>query len=347
MKDSFHPGASLLSKVFLLTRPFGNGKLAFVFLLSLLQGLFLGVGVSSIFPFLAVAADPAGIRESRIGLEFLGLVPEMSDQHLLLLAGAVSLTALLLSNAMSFLADYARARYASSYGHWLQVRLLREILRQPWPYFLQRNASVLAKKVGSDAAQFVSGVVIPLLDFAARAFTVIFLLALLVAMQPAIALTVGAVLCVFYLLVFRLLAEVRRRVSAGLLESGREGSKVLYDILCGVKVLKMHRSENAFLENFAEPSARSARLLTLSPLLAGGPRYVLEPVVFGCLILAVLIFSRGGQDLVAMLPTLGVVALAVYRLIPAMQLLYSNATTVHTNRHSVSEVYEEFVASNL
>jgi hypothetical protein len=46
---------------------------------SLLQGLFSVLGVTSIFPFLALAADPSRLRNSNYGQKFLEWLPPMDD----------------------------------------------------------------------------------------------------------------------------------------------------------------------------------------------------------------------------------------------------------------------------
>src|SRR4029453_2062365 len=105
-------------------RPYGRKKLAFVFFLSLAQGLFQVVGVTSIFPFLAIAADRDRIRHPHYGLHCLALLPPMSNRELLITAGIVAIVGLLLSNAVNLLAEYARPRYANTFGHWLRAGLL-------------------------------------------------------------------------------------------------------------------------------------------------------------------------------------------------------------------------------
>src|SRR5205823_13767014 len=115
--------------------------LALVFFLSLAQGIFQVVGVTSIFPFLAIAADPDRIRRSQFGLRFLALLPPMSNRELLITAGVIAIVGLLLSNAINLLAEYARTRYANSFAHWLRVRLLRRMAAQPYGYFLQDRKS--------------------------------------------------------------------------------------------------------------------------------------------------------------------------------------------------------------
>src|SRR4030095_11925376 len=112
MRRFLHNASDLIRRVLFLARPYGRKKLVLVFFLSLLQGIFQVIGVTSIFPFLALASDPERIRHSQFGLRFLALLPAMGNRELLILAGIIAIAALLLSNAANLLAGYTRTRYA-------------------------------------------------------------------------------------------------------------------------------------------------------------------------------------------------------------------------------------------
>jgi len=215
----FHTTVDLIRRVLFLARPYGRKKLALVFSLSLAQGIFQVIGVTSIFPFLAIAAYPERIRNSQFGRRFLELLPPMDNRQLLLTAGIIAIAALLLSNAVNLMAEYARTRYAYSFGHWLRVRLLRRIVSQPYGYFLQRNSSELLKKVIGDVSNYVSGVLLPLLDSVARALTAALLLATLFLVHPLIALAAAGGFGAFYLIVFRLLTRKRNEINEALKNS--------------------------------------------------------------------------------------------------------------------------------
>jgi ABC-type multidrug transport system fused ATPase/permease subunit len=60
---------------------------------------------------------------------------------------------------------------------------------------------------------------------------------------------------------------------------------------------------------------------------------------------AVLVLAAKGRDFSDILPNLSVMALAGYKLLPSLQLLYSQLTQVSSMRHAVDEVYDEFVAA--
>ncbi len=133
-----HNVSNLIRRVLFLARPYGRAKLAGVFSLALAQAVFQVIGATSIFPFLAIAADPERIRRSHFGTVFLSLFPPMGNLQLLIITGVIAIVGVLFSNAINLLAEYARTRYAQNFAHWLRVRLLRRMASQPYTYFLQR-----------------------------------------------------------------------------------------------------------------------------------------------------------------------------------------------------------------
>ena len=345
MPRFIHNVSELIRRVLFLSRPYGRLKLAIVFSLSLAQALFQVIGVTSIFPFLAIAADPDRIRRSHFGIRFLGLFPPMDNRQLLLVAGTVAVAGLLASNAVNLLAEYARTRYSQSFGHWLRVRLLRQIASQPYIYFLQRNTGELLKKILGDVTNYTTGVLLPLLDTVARLLTAALLLITLFFVQPVIALSAAIVLGGFYVIIFRLLSRKRREVDENLRISIAGFFREAHQMLGGIKPVKVHRAEEHFLARFAGHSAIVARMGARVPIFGNSARYLVEPIAFGGLVVAVLLLAAKGRDFSDILPNLSVMALAGYKLLPSLQLLYSQLTQVSSMRHAVDEVYDEFVAA--
>jgi len=337
--------SDLIRRVLFLARPYGRKKLALVFFLSLAQGIFQVIGVTSIFPFLAIASDPERIRHSQFGLRFLALLPPMGNRELLITAGIIAIVGLLLANAVNLLAEYARTRYTNSFAHWLRVRLLRRMASQPYSYFLQRNSSDLLKKVLGDVATYTGGVLLPLLDSIARVLTSVLLLATLFLVQPVIAISAALGFGAFYLIIFRLLARKRWETSEGLRTSFAGLFREAQQMLGGIKPIKVLRAEEHFLSRFAGHSAVAAQMSARLSIIANSTRYLVEPLAFGGLCLAVVMLAVQGRDFSDILPNLGVMAVAGYRLVPSLQLLYSQVTQVTSMRYSLDEVFEEFAAA--
>ncbi len=335
----------LIRKVYTLATPYGRKKLLVVTGFSFAQGVFQVLGVTSIFPFLALAADPTRLRNSQVGTKFLEFFPPMDDGRLLLVAGVFAIVMLFLANGVNLAAEFVRTRYAHQFGHWLRVRLLRKIASRPYTDFLQENSGVLVKKIVGDVMNYTGGVLLPLLDSLARLATIVLLVATLFLVHPQIAIYASLGLGLFYLAVFRGLVRYRNLISEGLKDAFRGTYVEVQQMLGGIKPVKVHRAEEAFISRFSVHSARNARLQAWSSILSNGPRYLIEPLAFGGLVVVILLYAARGENLITILPNLGVMALAGYRLLPAVQLLYGQITSLTTQRHSLEEVFDEFLAA--
>src|SRR2546430_6333781 len=116
-------------------------------------------------------------------------------------------------------------------------------------------------------------------------------------------------------------------------------------MLGGITPITVHRTEEYFLSRFAGHSAVVAQMSSRVPIIANSSRYPIEPVAFGGLVLAVVVLAVRGRDFSDILPSLGVMAVAGYRLLPSLQLLYGQVTQLTSMRYSLDEVFEEFAAA--
>lgn len=336
---------SFLQKTYFLARPYGRRKLLLVFFIILVQALFQVIGVTSILPFLALASNPGGFRSSGIGAKVLQYLPNLTDQQLLLIAGMFAVAMLVFSNVLSLGSEVIRTRYIFGFGHWLRLRLLTRILQNPYGYFLQRNTGVLMKKTTGDVTAYISSVLSPLMEIVARIITVTFLISTLLLVDPILAICTAVGFSIYYSLIFAFLKNRRTATSKALKEANSGAMKELYQLLSGVKPSKIHGVEETLLDRFAGHSAMQAALRKWFPIYQNSPRYFIEPIAFGGMVVLVLVLSSRGENFTDVLPTLGVMALVGYRLIPSFQLLYGSATGMSLMTHCLEEVYEEFLAA--
>ena len=333
---------AFISDIYRITRPFGLRRLIVVFFLVLMQAFFQVVGVGSVYPFLAMAADPYSVRTSALGSKFINYLPQMSDSQLLLWTGIGAITLLLVSNAANLISEIGRVKYARGYGHWLSVRLLGEITSRPYGYFLQSNSGELFKKVLNDVPSYVNGVLLHLLEAAAKAIMSIVLVIFLVILSPSIAVGATLLFGTFYVLSFRLLKNFRRRISQNLKTAKRGVSKEASQLLGAIKPVKVHDVPDYFLKRFAKHSDAVAKESAWVPLIGNGTRYIVEPLAFGGLVVVILVMSGDQKSFAQLVPALGVMALAGYRLLPAIQTLYSSLNGIFAHTHLVDEIVEEF-----
>jgi ATP-binding cassette, subfamily B, bacterial PglK len=331
----------LLSRCFALAAPYGRRKLMVVLAVIFANGLFQVIGVTSIFPFFALAAEPDRIRNSRFGSWLLSQLPAMDQNTLLIWAGIVSIALLLLSNAVTLAGEVIRTRYGHGLGHFLRTRLMEALSARPYGYFLERNSGALLQKVVFDVMQFINAVFLPLLESLSRVVTLAFLLLTVFLVQPVIALGAAVLLGGFYGIVFLLLRRRSHLLGEGLQNANRGAIITAQQFLGGIKPVLVHRKQRFFTDEFARHSAVQARLSPWVPIYGNGPRYLIEPIAFGGLVAAVIWLAAHGRAFSDILPNLTVMALAGYRMLPSIQLLYSQLSQINAMRYTVGEIETE------
>ncbi len=339
---SKNEATTLIRKVYRLAKPYGRKKLAVVFLIMFVQGLSQVVGVTSIFPFLALASDPGRFRESEHGSWLFTYLPELSDRWLLVCAGSFAIAMLVSSNALMLLGEVVSVRYSQGLGHWLRQQLLTRMVSNPYSYFLQRNTGELLKKSVQDVGSMVSNVLLPALDGFSRFLTVLFLITTLFFIDPILAGSAVLLLGTFYAAVFIFLKHRREQLSNRMWQADRGAMREVQQLLGGIKPIKVHQSESTFLDRYSSHSACQSVLRKWIPIYQNTPKYLVEPLAFGGMVAAVVLLAARGDNFSDLIPKLGVMALAGYRLLPNLQYLYFAASGISMNRHSVEEVYEEF-----
>jgi ATP-binding cassette subfamily C protein len=306
------------------------------------NGLLQLVGVTSVFPFFALAADPDRIRNSKAGRWILNLFPPMDTDQLLVAAGCFSIGMLVFASVGSILSEVIRIRYAWGFCHWLRSRLLESYEKKPYGFFLRRNSAALAQKL-NDIQTFINSVLLPIGEVLTRLLLVTLLVIGVIFVQPWVALGAVLILGGFYLTVFiwvrprtRMLGEGFERHNVGFLLNTQQ-------FLHGIKTAMVYGRGRYFMDRAMEHSARLGHVQSMVPIYDNGPRYLIEPIAFGGLVAVVVVMDLQGRPFSDILPNLSVMALAGYRLIPALQLLFSQLVSITIHSYTLLQLEEEMI----
>ena len=337
----------LLSRCYRLALPYGRLKLFSVLGLILFNGLLQLIGVTSIFPFFALAADPDRLRNSKFGTWFLHFLQQMDNNHLLVVAGCFSILMLLVASISSIASEVIRIRYAYGFCHWLRWRLFESYAARPYSFFLRRNTADLNQKL-LDVMLFIERVLLPIGEILTRIVMVILLVGAVFMVQPWVALGAIVILGGFYLSVFLWIRPRAKRIGDILWQHSIGFGKNSYQFLHGIKTVLVHGRSLYFMDQALAHSAQIGMAQSRIPIYSGGPRYMIEPIAFGGLVAIVIVLAIQGRPFSDILPNLSVMALAAYKLLPTLQLLFSQLVTVSSSsytlgllEHEVSQVEAE------
>ena len=333
---------NLLNRCYRLAVPYGTKKLFGVLGIILINGVLQLVGVSSVFPFFALAADPDQIRNSSLGGWFLHFFPPVSTQYLLVIVGCFSILMLVLACLTNILSEVLRIRYAYGFCHWLRQRLFESYVSQPYSFFLRRNSADLNQKL-CDIQVFIQNVLLPVGEILTRVVIVLLLAGAIFLVQPWVTLGAMIVFGGFYLVVFLWLRPRARLVSSALQLHTVGFGKNTNQFLHGIKTVLVHGKGQYFMDSALEHSDKIGYFQSKIPIYSNGPRYMIEPIAFGGLVGIVVVLALRGHPFSDILPNLSVIAFAGYRLLPALQLLYSQLVSIATNHYTLTQLEDEIL----
>lgn len=303
----------------------GLGLMALIFVLGLVEVL----GIASIMPFMAVVADPS-IIETNVYLNRLYVTVGTEDpQQFLVFLGVAVFVILVSTLSFSAMTNWAIFRFTQMCNYRLSSRLLRNYLHRPYVWFLRQHSADLGKTVLSEVTQVVNSVILPSINFVSRLVAASFLMTLIVIVDPFVALVAALIIGGSYLTIFMAVQRYLVKIGTDMYEANTTRFKIAQDSLGGIKDVKVSGLERTYAESYTRVAQRFARRQASQWIVSDIPRYVLEAVAFGGMLAALimLLVARDGA-LGQVLPLIALYAFAGYRLLPAVQQIYVNASLV-------------------
>jgi ABC-type multidrug transport system fused ATPase/permease subunit len=299
------------------------------------------VGVASIAPFMSVVADPDIIQRNDVLRRLFEAGGFETSAGFLSTLGIAAIALLALSNAVSAATQWVTLRFVWGTHHRLALRMMKGYLAQPYAFFVQRNSAKLHKNILAEVSSAVNGVLQPTMTFAAGSLVALAIVGLLVAIDPVLALLVVVTLGGAYGAIYLIVRRKQARLGRDRVRANQERFKVASEAFGGIKDVKMLHREAAFVDRFAPASDALSRTMASNGTISVVPRYLLETIAFGGILLIVVVYLQAGSGLSRILPTITLYAFAGYRLMPALQQLFSAAATVRFKRAALEELLED------
>jgi ABC-type bacteriocin/lantibiotic exporter with double-glycine peptidase domain len=287
------------------------------------------LGVASIMPFMAVLANPdlvetnailtaAYTASSNFGVD--------TPEQFLFALGIGVFVLLVGSLAFKALTTYAQLRFTLMREYSIGKRLVEGYLHQPYSWFLSRHSADLGKTILSEVQTVINGGVMPIMNLIAQGAVAIALVILLIVMDPKLALIVGLTLAAAYGLIFKTTSGLLARMGTERVKANQERFTAVSEAFGAVKEVKVGGLEHAYIQRFAGPAQTYARHQAGAQVISQLPRFALEAIAFGGMLLVMLYLMAQSDSFASALSIIALYAFAGYRLMPALQQIYGALT---------------------
>jgi ATP-binding cassette, subfamily B, bacterial PglK len=310
--------------------------------LLLLSACLDAIGIASIMPLMAFLSSPEVFTMSGIGVFIKELFSFNEESTLFLFLIGFVFILFSTSLIVKSYASYKQFSFVQNCEYSIGTRLLNAYLHKPYLWFTQRRGSELGVSILSEVAQISNGTILPMVTIAAQGAIVIAILFLLLTIRPLLAIAVGVILAGGYVLIFNQLKKKLSDMGDKRVEVNKRRFNIIDEVFGGIKDVKSSDLEGYYLEQYKTPAKEYAHLQSTVQVLAFIPRFALEGLAFGGMLLVLGYLVYIDENLTEILPIMTLYAFAGYRLLPALSQIYGSFSHIRYSKDALTRIYNEF-----
>ena len=319
-------------------------RITLLLVMILIMALIDMLGIASILPFIAVLSNPELIETNT----FLNSVYKvannfgiMTENRFLIFMGIIVFVLLITSISFKALTLYFQTRFIKMCQFNISTRLVKYYLYQPYSWFLNRNSATLGKTILSEVSIVVSKGLTPMIILITNVIITFTIFILLLYVEPKLAGIVLLTMCTFYGIVYRFNRNLLSKIGKEVFIANEKRFNILSEAFGASKEVKVGGLEEIYINQFSEPSKKIALRTALVTIMTEMPRFTLEAVAFGGMLLITLYFMTLSTDITNVLPIIALYAFAGYRLMPALQKIFNSLTSLRFVSPSLDSLHNE------
>ena len=316
-------------------------KLIILQVLMILMAIMELIGIASIAPFMAVVSNKE-ILETNSILKVLYIYSDVQTHNeFLLLLGCGVLFFISIGSILSIYTTWKSTHFASKLGVELADRLYKYYLSNNWLFYLNKNSSDLVNNISVESLRVTNLIIQPIILMNSKIFLSILILIFLFFYNPVVASSGAIIFVCSYFLIYKTFSKRLKEHGKIISSSNSKRFRLMSEGFGGIKELIVLQRREIYKEDFIGIGKGLAYSHGSSFALASIPRYIMELVAFGSIILLIiyLISINGGDS--EFLPIISVYALAGLKLLPSLQQIYSSFAIIRGSVSSFEAIKED------
>lgn len=334
-------------KVMALLGPEDRRRFYVLFAITMVVSLVQAGSVASILPLITIIANPSIIDTNGVLNSIYNGLQFSSKESFTLFFGILVLVYFIFTQAMRAFGSYYSTRFTEMRSYNMTMRLFRGYLNQPYVWFLHRHSSDLGKSVLAEVNQLAKSAMMPIVQLMSNITVAVFILFVVVLVNPVVALVGATVLGASYGLIYFAVRNRLRELGTQRFDANRARFRLAGEAMGGIKDVKLIGLEQIYATRFGDVARLFARCQAETAVMRIMPRYALETLAFGSMIFLVVATLAGNPTALAdVLPVVGVYAFAAIRLFPAVQSIYGSIATLRNSEKALATIHHDFEITN-
>ena len=331
-------------KLFFLLTPAEQKHAALLLLMITIMALLDMIGVASILPFMAVLTNPNLIDTNSV-LNFLyktsSIFGAKSVEDFLFFLGVAVFILLIVSLTFKALVLYLQSLFVLMCEYSIGKRLIEGYLNQPYVWFLNQNSAEIGKTILSEVQEVATKGLSSAFKFISYGLISLSLIFLLIIIDPKLIFYAGLTFGSAYVLIFYFVRKFLVLIGKKRLQNNQLRFRAVSEAFGASKDVKLGGLENIYVSKFSKYARVLAKTQASAILVSNTPRYAIEALGFGGILLIMLHLMQQTNGISNFLPIISLYVFAGYRLLPSFQHIYSSFTQLTFVGPSLDKLYDD------
>tara|TARA_B100001093_G_scaffold519138_1_gene606675 strand:+ start:651 stop:2447 length:1797 start_codon:yes stop_codon:yes gene_type:complete len=336
----------LIKNLFKLLSPNQRKRFYALQFLVVIMSVFEILGVASIIPFMALVGDMSQLEQNTFIAEIYRQSGITSESQFVFWVGLCVLGLLFISMIISIFTIWGLSMFANKIGTEIADRLYTYYLKQGWLFHASGSSAQLTKKIATETMRVTGAVLVPLMQMNSKVILSLLMSISIFLYDPKVALIGLSIFAISYFFLFRGVRKRLNKNGIAISEVNEERFRLMNEGFGGIKDLLLMGRDNDFINRFNKSGKTLAYSQGTNAALAQAPRYFVELLAFGSMIILILylIASHNG-NLGMILPILSVYAIGIIKLLPAFQQIYSSMAIIKANIPAFESIQQDLYDS--
>ena len=322
MKDIFKKLMILLDKK-------QKRKMVVLIFLMLIGAILETLGVSMILPVMEIVLAENAVESKR----YLQVICDVfniayEDTKSLMILVMVGLVVVFtLKNLFLFFQQKVQLKFVYTNQFSTSRRMMINFMQRPYEYYLNADTAVIQRSITSDVNNMY-GLILALLQLIRESIVFVCLVAVSLAADVWMSITVAVLLIVVLLVIKCILKPIMKRAGEENQDFYSGLFKWINQSVMGIKEIKIANKENYFINEYAKCGAGYVSAVQRYNLYNATPRLLIETVAIAGMILYMMVRLLNGAEIIDIMPQLTLLAMVAMRLIPCANRINNHLTSI-------------------
>jgi ATP-binding cassette, subfamily B, bacterial PglK len=332
-----------LFKIFTIFTPKQLRYCAFIVFCMFIGAVFEAVGIGAILPLISVMGDPGFLVKHKIIADYAGTFGIVTHNEFVIASAGVLIIVYIIKNLYMAWQTKLQIDFAMKNQIYYAGQLLAGYLNKPYLYHLDHNSMTLLRNVNAGAGTVFTGILVPTLTLFTEIITALMIWSMLIVVDAFTAVVVAGILGA---MMYSIIKMFRRKITKqGIIQNECNAiqSKWLNQGLGAIKETKVLRREAFFNNKFNKAYADFGNANCKFNFINQIPRMFIETIVVSGLLLLIITKLLWGNAPMDIVPLLGVLALAAFRLMPSANRIVNLSNSIKFQMPLFDEIYDELI----